>query len=188
MEGFESAKADRRRFLSAMVLVLMVGVLAPPVVDAAAKAITVKKVKQPVKLADTKGGEIESTAIPPLGTSQSPGSSGALAVRTFAGGGGLIGAGNCGPGPTSVTVGANTDRKLTALIVTGSNAQINVEVGPPLNFASITTFRTDPTNEFAFIGLGNGLTVSPAPLIFSCDSPFEGGTSSPDTQFVILGQ
>lgn len=188
MEGFESAKADRRRFLSAVVLVLLVGVLAPPVVNAAAKAISVKKVKQPVKVVDTKGGEIESTAIPPLGTSQGEGSSGALAVRTFAGGGGLIGAGNCGPGPNTLTVTANPDRKLTALIVTGSNAQINVAVGAPLNIPSITTLRTDATNENVFIGLGNGLTVTPAPLTFSCDSPFEPGSSSGDTQFVVLGQ
>jgi len=88
---FESARGERRRFMGAAVLVLMVGILAPPAVQAAAKAITVKKVKQAVKVVDTSGDEVESEAIPPLGTTQAPGSGGALAVRTYAGGGGLLG-------------------------------------------------------------------------------------------------
>jgi hypothetical protein len=186
MEGLDSARADRRRFLAAIVLVLMVGLLAPPVVQAAARATNVRAVKKPVKIADTKNGEIDSESIPPLGTSQAPGSSGAVAVRTFAGGGGLLGAGNCGAGPTSVNIAANTDRKITAIIITGSGALINVAVGAPLNIPSILTLRTTAGNSNTFIGLGNGLTVTPSPLTFSCTGPF--GASSADTQFVLLGQ
>jgi hypothetical protein len=182
MEGSDTARADRRRFFAAAALILMVGLLAPPVVQAAARAVNVKAVKKPVKISDTRGGDIDSDAIPPLGTSQAPGSSGAIAVRTFAGGGGLLGAGNCGPGPSSVTIGANPQRKVTALIVTGSDAAINVAVGAPLNIPSIATFRTSPTNENVFIGLGNGLSVTPAPLTFACAG------ASADTQFVLLGQ
>lgn len=190
MDGHDSARADRRRFFSAVVLVLMVGILAPPVVEAAAKAITVKRVKQPVKITDTTGGAIDAEVVPPLGTSLAPGSSGAIAVRTFAGGGGLWGLGDCNTGtpvPGSFTVPAGSTNRVTAIIITGddaSDAAIGVQAPTvvPGGYRVVSFNAPAGTNDF--VGLGNGLTVSPSELVFSCDTPGAGV----DAKFVVLGQ
>lgn len=188
MDIFESARGERRRFMAAAVLVLMVGILAPPAVQAAAKAITVKRIKQAVKVGDTTGDPIESQAVPPLGTSQAPGSAGALAVRTFAGGGGLLGLGECtgapAPGPT-LTVGANPERKVTALIITSDGSGTGtVSVAAPAvlpNPLTVADFTVNASNPNEFIGLGNGLTVTPSDLVFTCSG---GG----NVKFAVLGQ
>lgn len=190
MDIFESARGERRRFMAAAVLVLMVGILAPPAVQAAAKAITVKRIKQAVKVGDTTGDPIESQAVPPLGTSQAPGSAGALAVRTFAGGGGLIGLGDCNSGTPiagSLTVAANPDRKVTAIIITGDDTldgAIGVQAPTivPGGYRVVSFKVGAGTNEF--VGLGNGLTVTPSDLVFTCDTEAAGN----DTKFVLLGQ
>ncbi len=194
MDIFESAHGERRRFMAAAVLVLMVGILAPPAVQAAAKAITVKKVKQAVKVVDTSGDEIESEAIPPLGTTQAPGSDGALAVRTYAGGGGLLGLGDCNTAndpsiAASLTVGANVDRKVTAIIITPDTvdtAAIAVTAPAVTGLYPPLVFHTDPavSLDAQFIGLGNGLTVTPSDLVFTCATTGAGN----DTKFVVLGQ
>lgn len=188
MDIFESARGEHRRFIGAAVLVLMVGILAPPAVSAAAKAITVKKVKQPVKVADTTGDKIDSQAIPPLGTSQAPGSEGALAVRTFAGGGGLLGLGECTPAPApgpSLTIGANPQRKVTALIITSDGSGTGtVSVAAPAvlpNPLTVADFTVNASNPNELIALGNGLTVTPSDLVFTC-------SGAGNVKFAVLGQ
>jgi hypothetical protein len=177
----ESARGERRRFMAAAVLVLMVGILAPPAVNAAAKAIKVKVVKRPVKVVDTTGDPIESSAIPPMGSTQSPGSAGALAVRTFAGGGALLGAGVCG-GP-ALTLQPSTTSKVTAIIITGTDGIVDIQApglpGVPPGYQFLQ-FRVTADNPNVFVGLGNGLTVHPAPLQFTC--------TGPSARFVVLGQ
>ena len=191
MDIFESARGERRRFMSAAVLVLMVGILAPPAVNAAAKAIKVKVVKKPVKVVDTTGSAIDSQAIPPLGTTQAPGSSGALAVRTYAGGGGLLGLGDCNTGTdpsigASVNIAANPERKVTALLMTGDDVSpgvIIIQAPAVTGPYPVLQFTVEPGEE-VFIGLGNGLTITPSDLVFTCATPGAGN----DTKFVILGQ
>jgi hypothetical protein len=179
--------------MAAAVLVLMVGILAPPAVQAAAKGIVVKNVKKPVKLADTTGDPLESQAIPPMGSTQSPGSAGALAVRTFAGGGALLGAAACAPASNQLTIQPGETKKVTAIIITGRGSQgviLDVQApglpGVPPGYKFLE-FRAGDSNPNVFIGLGNGLTVHPAPLQFTCNNQ---GTFPADGsgQFVVLGQ
>jgi hypothetical protein len=177
-----SRREKRQTFTTAIILALVVFLIGAPVVEAA-----VTRIRGNVNIKDTGGGKIDASAVPDLGLLGAPGSSGALAVRNFGGGGGLLGAGDCDPGtagrPATVTVDAGQNTIITAIIVTGSDARVGVSapdldtlIGP----GDVVEFTVNAANPNVFVGLGNGLTVFPSELVFTCN-----GT---DGQFVVLGQ
>jgi hypothetical protein len=183
MQLFDTTKQDKRKtFLTALAVAAGVFLISAPVVSAATQTV---KVKGPVNVRDTDGSTIESEAIGPMGLFQAAGSDGALAVRDYPGGGGVLGVGDCtastapaqGPLPNVVTVGGG--HIITALLVTGTGTvrQTSAAVGqgqvPLLN----VTVNADEPN--AVLSLGSGLTTTQ-------DLTFTGldGTAC---NFVVLG-
>jgi hypothetical protein len=174
----------RQTWLIAIVAIAVLFVAGMPAVQAAVQKV---RVQGKAKVADSGGGTIDAKNLGDLGLLEAPGSNGAVAVRNFAGGGGLLGAGDCDaatPGrPDAVTVPASQDTIITAIIITGTDAAVGVrapDLDPLLGPGPIVTFRVDAGQSNEFVGLGNGLNVFPSELVFEC-----AGTSG---QFVLLGQ
>lgn len=184
MDLLEVTRRDKRRtFLSAVALAAIVAVLMPPVVQAAIQKV---KVQGTVKTADTTGDSIESEAIPPMGLLQAEGSDGALAVRTFGGGGGLLRAGDCtastepaqGPLPNTGTVSTSI---ITGIIITGTGTvRVSTDALSPGVQLPLANFTVNANHPNEFVGLGNGLTVT-SPLTFT-------GVDGTACNWVVLGQ
>ena len=186
MDLLESVRRDRRQtWIAVIALGLIVTLVAQPAIAAAVQAV---RVKGAVKVKDSTGDNLESEAIASLGLLGAEGApDGALKVQNFAGGGGLLGAGECdgtNPArPATVTVPAGADTIVTAIIVTGAGTSVSVsapDLDPLIGAGPVATFETTAGSPQVFVGLGNGLTVSPSELVFAC----AGGTG----EFVILGQ
>jgi hypothetical protein len=195
VELYESSRRESRRtWALALTLLVAIFIAGAPVVQAAVQAVRVTNTPN-VKIKDTGDGRINSQAVPNLGVDALgvPGSTGAVDVRTFGGGGGLIAAGDCDGDdsdnrPSELTVAANPKTIITALIVTGDDADVAVSapnLTPIIGAGPVANFRSTTAAPNAFIGLGNGLTVQPANLVFECTG-VGGGPGSGN--FVILGQ
>ena len=187
-------REKRRSFLGAIAVASVVMLIGAPVVQAAVQTV---KVRGAVKVKGTNNVPIESEALASLGLLGAEGSSGAVAVRNFAGGGGFLGTGDCtaaagtatDPRPNTVTVAAGADTIITGIIITGEDANVSVTAPDLANVigpGAVNTFSTTQQNPNVFIGLGNGLTVSPAKLVFTCTG--DGGTGDGSGNFTILGQ
>jgi hypothetical protein len=183
-----SRRETRRTWAIALTLLVAIFIAGAPVVEAATQAVKVTNTPA-VKIKDTKNGQIDAAAVGSgdqggLGLLNAPASKGAVAVRTFGGGGGLINAIDCNAGtprPNTTTVGANNRKVITGILFTGTDATVDVDA-PALGAlgVDILKFRANAANPNVFVGLGNGLTVTPGNLVFTCT-----GT---DGEFVILGQ
>jgi hypothetical protein len=201
----ESVRREKRQvFVAAIGIALAVMVLAPPIVQAAtqkvnivkSKALTVKKVNEPVRVAN--GSAIQSRNLGAFGelpNQQAQFPTKALSVATVAGGGGFHDAAGCtddgalDPSRT-VTVEATAPGS-PPNIVTGvlmsspGGTPITVTVtAPDVSASPIIALRNSAEEPTKFIGFGNGLTVSPSDLIFECPA----GSDISGASFVILGQ
>ena len=179
------ARSDKlRALIGAIALTIGIAVLVPPVVEAAAQKVktvkgSVTKVQGPVKIKDTANGVINSQRIGPQGTFGAKGSTGALDVRTFAGGNGFLGAGDCdGPAPPpTVTVPGNSI--ITGILITGTtNITVSADALPAVA-NPVLTFTTGAGNPNEAISLGNGLRASDN-IDFNC--------TSGNGRYVIIGQ
>jgi hypothetical protein len=179
-----SKREKRQTFFAAIGIALIVFVMGAPVVEAQINRVKLAGGTATAKVKDSNGDNIESQAIADMGLTDAEGSTGALAVRNFAGGGGLLGAGDCtastepaqGPLPNTVTLGGG--RIVTGIIITGTGTvRITTDALGPIPLANLTVNAENP-NEF--IGLGNGLTTT-TPLHFT-------GIDGTACNFVILGQ
>jgi hypothetical protein len=177
----EVSRRDKFRALCAALGIALVAVLvAPPVVQAATQAV---KVKNAVKTKATNGNTIASDAIADMGITDVPGTNGAVSVKTFAGGQGVLGLGDCAadathPLPETVTIpGQHT---ISALIITGDDGAVTLtSAAIGNNQVPLSIFKVTASNPNETLALGNGLGVT-APLTFS--------GSGTDCRFVILGQ
>ena len=161
MDLFDSGKRERRQsFVLALVLAISVSVLAAPVVEAA-----VTTIKGTVKVKDSTGSPVESEVIAPGGAFQTGGSSGAIAVRTFAGGNAFAGAADCTATPTPTDPLTNSievegGNIVTGILATGDNMNIvatsNAVGGGQLPLLNL---QTTPENPNISITLGNGLEL-----------------------------
>lgn len=179
-----SGREKRQTFLTAMAIALAVFIIGAPVVEAAISRVKLAGGTATAKVKDSNGSSVESAAIDPMGLTDAPGSTGAVAVRNFAGGGGLLGAGDCtastepaqGPLPNTVTLGGGNI--VTGIIITGTGTvRITTDALGPIPLANFTVNAENP-NEF--VGLGNGLTTT-TPLHFT-------GIDGTACNFVIIGQ
>jgi hypothetical protein len=194
VELYESSRRETRRtWALALVFVAAIFVAGAPVVQAAAQAVRVTNTPS-VKIKDTSNGRINSQPVPDMGALDAPGSTGAVDVRTFAGGTGFLGTGDCDLNdvppdrPNELTVPAGEKTIITGIIVTGDDANVAVtapELVPIIGPGPVANIRSTTTAPNAFIGLGNGLTVTPSRLVFECTA-VGGGAGSGD--FVLLGQ
>jgi hypothetical protein len=203
-----SSRRDRRRtFLAVLGIGLAVMVIAAPfatathtashvgkvlVVNGATKPVPVKGAVQIRGLAN-KG--LEAQAVPAMGLAGAQGSPGALAVRTYGGGGGFLGAGDC-----TVTAADGLDNVvdvtnsiITGIIITGDNPGVTAPDGlirvtsdfvDATGALSVSNFRVDAATPNVFIGLGNGLTATDA-IHFT---GFGQGGGPGSCKFIILGQ
>ena len=179
-----TGREKRQTFLSAIAIALAVFVIGAPVVEAAISRVKLAGGTATAKVKDSNGGTIESEAIANMGLTQAEATTGAIAVRNFAGGGGLLGAGDCtastepAQGPLSNVVTLSGGHVVTAIIITGTGTvRITTDALGPIPLANFVVNAENP-NEF--IGLGNGLTVT-TPLHFT-------GIDGTACNFVILGQ
>ena len=185
MDELGVARRDMRQtWVIAIVAIAVLFVAGMPAVQAAVQKV---KVQGKVKVSDSGGGNVDAKTVPPMGLLDAPGSNGAVAVRNFAGGGGLLGTGDCtpeaDPRPNTVSIPANRNTIITAIIVTGTAADVAVaapDLDPLIGPGPVVTFSANATNPNVFVGLGNGLTVFPSRLVFTCT----GGAGN----FVVLGQ
>ena len=180
-----TGREKRRSFFGAIAVAAAVMLIGAPVVQAAVQTV---KVQGAVKVKDTNGLPIESEKVDPMGVLSAEGSAGAIAVRNFAGGTGFLGTGDCNGNDadsreSSVVVPAGEDQIITGIIITGAGTTVEVsapELEPAIGPGAVNTFVATPENPNVFVGLGTGLTVSPAQLVFECVA----GTGN----FTILGQ
>jgi hypothetical protein len=180
-----SEKRERRQsFVVALAVAVGLSVLLAPVVEAA-----VTKVKGTVtaKVKDTNGDGIESEVIEDAGApAPTGGSTGALAVRTFAGGNQFLGAADCDPpgtgGPTDIfgdTLTVPGGHHVTAVIVTGTaSVQVRAQAVGSGNIPLLTLAAT-ADNPVVTLALDNGLELTDN-LILQC--------TSGSGQFAAIGQ
>ncbi len=159
-------------------------VVGAPVVEAAVSRVKLAGGTATSKIKDSGGGTIESEAVGPMGFLQAEGSDGAVAVRSFAGGGGLLGAGDCtastdpAQGPLQNVVTLSNGAVVTAIVITGTGTvRVTTEALGPIPLANFTVNAENP-NEV--VGLGNGLTLTSQTQFTGID-----GTAC---NFMILGQ
>jgi hypothetical protein len=148
------------------------------------------------KLRDSGSGAVEASSVNFAGSVFPPSianSTGAIDVKTYAGGGALFGAGNCtatpADGPNVVIVPANTH--ITGIIMTqgttGGSGQVNVQSDlAALAGLRLLRLRVSDASPNAFVGLGNGITITD-------DLTFTGHAEDDelldgDCRFVIVGQ
>ncbi|MPZ68504.1 MAG: hypothetical protein GEU71_03140 [Actinobacteria bacterium] len=186
----ESTKrSTRKSWLAVVAGIAAIALIGAPVVQAATQSV---KVKGKVKIAASNGQNISASPVASMGLLSAPGSSGAVDVRTYGGGGGFYGTGVCNTThpfrPFSTTVAAGADNVITGILLTGTDAMLTVTapdldtiIGP----APVQNFRTDATNPNFSVALGNGLSVFPSELVFTCTG-WDGGEGSGD--YVIIGQ
>ena len=166
----ENTRRNVRKTAWTVVAVLgAVIVLSAPIVQAATQKV---KVTNPVKIQDSDGTTIESEAIGEMGLLKAPGSDGALAVRTYPGGGGLLGAGDCtastdpAQGPLSNVVTVPGGSIVTGVLVTGiGTVRITAQAvgNGAVPLANVTVNNQHPNEVLA---LGSGLSAT-QPVTFT---------------------
>jgi hypothetical protein len=196
-----SRREKRRTFLVAIGVGLAVFVIAAPFATALAPQ-PVKITGQPIgvkgKVQITASAPankvVESQTVAPMGLAAAPGSPGALAVRTYGGGGGFLGAGDCTA--TDVdgldNVESVTNKIITGIIITGDNPtttpdgliRVTSDFVDPTGQLSLANFRVNAANPQVFIGLGNGLTATDA--INFTGTAAGGGPGS--CKWILIGQ
>ena len=178
MKTYDPFEPDKHHAaLAAIAFALAIGALATPVVQAAVSAVRIRS---------SHGDPIESSPVKRMGFLQAKGSSGAASVRTYSGGGGILGVGDCtastepaqGPLPNVVQIGnANV---ITGLLATGTGT-IRV-TSQRIGFGQIPLahFTVNANEPNVSLDLGNGLTAN-SQLTFT-------GIDGTACNFMVLGQ
>src|SRR5688500_11232555 len=157
-----SGREKRQTFLTAIAIALAVFVVGAPVVEAAISRVKLAGGTATAKIKDSTGATVEAEPIAPMGLTQSEGSDGAIAVRNFAGGGGLLGAGDCtastepaqGPLPNVVTLGGGNI--VTGIIITGTGTVRITTQAVGSGQVPLANFVVNAQHPNEFVGLGNG--------------------------------
>lgn len=184
MDLLDSGKRERRQsFVLAFVAAIMISVMLAPTVEAAIQRV---KVRGAVKVKDTTGDAVESEAIGQAGLpAPTGGSSGALAVRTFAGGNQFLGAADCDAAdPAAGDIFGNTlnvpgGHMVTGLIITGEADIVVTSQAIGSGQVPLLTFQTTAQNPNEILTLDNGLELTDN-LRLTC--------TSGEAQFVAIGQ
>ncbi|MDQ5816460.1 MAG: hypothetical protein M3516_09240 [Actinomycetota bacterium] len=189
MDLFETSRREKRQsFVVAIALAVAVSLLAAPAVQAAIQRVKLAGGTATAKIKDTGGGTIDAKRVPPMGLFDAPGSSGAIAVRNFAGGGGFIGALDCGTSPAEPQAEffvAQPGSIITGIILGGTDAKATIFSDAIAGGAlPLMRLRANANHPNEFVGLGNGLTLTDA-LTVRC-----AGETGPDGdgQVILLGQ
>lgn len=177
-----TAQEKRSTFVKIVIGCLIAFIIAPPLAQAAVQAV---RVKGAVKVKDSGGGVISASSIGNMGLFEAAGSSGAIDIRNFAGGGGVLGAADCNTAgdPLGQGIGSSvsiTNSIVTGLIMTGTDATFTATAQAFGNHAlPLLKWTLTPSNAGEFVGLGNGLTIT-TELKITC-----AGT---DGNLIVVGQ
>lgn len=179
METFQvTAREKRSTFVKVIVGCLIAFIIAPPLAQAA-----VQTIRGTVKIKDSGGGVISASSIGAMGLFEAEGSTGAVDVRNFAGGGGVLGAADC----TATTADgranfvAVTDAIVTGIIMTGTDATFTATAQAFGDHAlPLLRFQVTPENPSEFVGLGNGLSIT-TELKITC-------TAGTNGLLIVVGQ
>lgn len=181
----DATRRERNQTLwAAVALAFVVFFGAAPVVEAAISRVKLAGGTATSKMKDSTGGTIESAPINDMGLTDAPGSDGAIAVRNFAGGSGLLGVGDCtastepAQGPLPNTVDLPGGNVVTAIIITGTGTvRITSDALGPIPLANFTVNAQNPNQSISF---PTGFSVT-TPLHFT-------GIDGTACNFMILGQ
>jgi hypothetical protein len=187
VERLEVSGRDKRQtFFMAIGIALAVFIVSAPVVEAAISRVKLAGGTATAKIKASDGATIESDPIGPMGLTQAEGSDGAVAVRNFAGGGGLLGAGDCtastepAQGPLQNTVTLSGGQIVTGIIITGTGTVRITTQAVGAGQVPLANFVVNANHPNEFVGLGNGLSIT-TPLTFT-------GIDGTACNFVVLGQ
>ena len=174
----EVARSDKfKALVGAIALALVLVLLAPPAVQAA-----VQKIKGTVtaKIKDTGGGNINSKRITSQGLFDAAGSTGALDVRSFAGGNGFLGAGNCPAAGLTNTATAPGGSIVTGILATSAGSGVITVTSDAIGAGALPLLQFQVNADSPNVGfsLGNGIRATDT-LTFTCT-----GTA----RFVLIGQ
>ncbi|HYP25054.1 MAG TPA: hypothetical protein VEV43_15920 [Actinomycetota bacterium] len=181
-----TGREKRQTFLAAIAIALAVFIVGAPVVEAAISRVKLAGGTATAKVKDSNGSTVESEPIADMGLTQAEGSDGAIAVRNFAGGGGLLGAGDCtastepaqGPLPNTVTLSGG--HIVTGIIITGTGTVRITTQAVGQGQVPLANFVVNANHPNEFVGLGNGLSIT-TPLTFT-------GVDGSACNFVVIGQ
>jgi hypothetical protein len=165
----DTRKSVRRNAWTAVGVLVAIIVLSAPIVQAQANRV---RVQGPVKIQDSDGTTIESEAIGEMGLLRAPGSDGALAVRTYPGGGGLLGAGDCtastepAQGPLSNVVTVPGGSIVTGVLVTGTGTVRITAAAVGAGQVPLANVVVNQQNPNEVLALGTGLSAT-QPVTFT---------------------
>ena len=226
MDPYEGLKREKRRaYGMAIVFAVLVSMVAAPAYSAAIQSVKARlynaqgnaikttsgavNTKQQgdvgAKVKDTGGGAVESSPVtfdnapfPPAGAE----STGAIDVKTYAGGGSFLGAGDCtaatgagdigagGQGlPQTVDVPAGTI--ITALLINGTDGQVKVRSDLPAlaSLPAIQRYRVTNAQPNLAVAFGTGLAITDDLHFKGINSADTGITETAgDCNFVVIGQ
>jgi hypothetical protein len=182
IDVLEASRRDKRQaFVIALALATLMVILSAPVVEA-----QVRRIRGTVNVKDTNGDAIESEAIGQSGLpAPTGGSSGAIAVRTFAGGNSFLGAADCDPAdpatgdPFGNVLNVPAGHLVTGVIMTGDTTIRVTSEAIGAGQIGLLTFETNAQNPVETLALDNGLELTDN-LILTC--------TAGDGQFVAIGQ
>ena len=187
MKQIEVSGRDKRQtFFAAIGIALTLFVVGAPVVEAAISRVKLAGGTANAKIQGTDGAAIESEEIGPMGLLQAEGSDGALAVRNYAGGGGLLGAGDCtastepAQGPLKNVVEISGGDIVTGIILTGTGTVRVTSAALGNHQLPLSNFTATAENPNVVVTFGTGLTLT-SQLRFT-------GIDGTPCNFIILGQ
>lgn len=186
MDIFEVSRREKRQtMIVALVLAAAVFILAAPAVQAAITKVKLAGGSASAKIHDSGGGDIVAEDVGQMGLNLAPGAVGTLGVRTYAGGGGVLGFGDCddidAEGVTRVAeIAAGPDVRITGLYLTGTDATVSMTMPDVFGPNELLRFRATAGNPVVAVTSAFGLSVTPARIVFTC-----AGTEG---EFVVVGQ
>lgn len=173
-----TARQKRATFVKVVAACLLAFIIAPPIAEAAAQRI---KGTVTAKMKDSGGGTVSASPIGSMGLFEAAGSSGAVDVRNFAGGGGVLGAADCAAATPLENAVSVTNAVVTGVIITGTNATFTATAQAFGNHAlPLLNWEVSQGDSNVFVGLGNGLSIT-TELKITC-------TAGTNGNLIVVGQ
>ena len=179
-------RGDRQLFFSVVALAVAVFISGAPVVEAAVQKVELAGGQATAKIKSTDGGVIESKPVGGLGLFDGQGSPGALDVRNFPGGVGILGAGDCtastepGQGPLPNVLTIPQGRVITDLIVTGTGTVRVTSAAIGSGTVPLANFVVNAEAPNTAVSFASGLKASQTTITFT-------GIDGTACNFLVLG-
>ncbi|MDQ3956457.1 MAG: hypothetical protein M3285_13010 [Actinomycetota bacterium] len=179
-------RRDGQLFCSVVALAVAVFISGAPVVEAAVSKVRLAGGQATAKIKSTDGGVIESKPVGRLGVFEGKGSPGAVDVRDFPGGVGILGAGDCtastepAQGPLANVVAISPGNVISDLIVTGTGTIRVTSAAIGGGAIPLANFVVNAESPNAVVPFANGLKASKTTITFT-------GIDGTACNFLILG-